>query len=163
KLLWTGEIPLNLDVREASSDDARAAERRALPIALLLLLAAFGTVVAALLPVAVGILGVLLTLGVAALAARSWHLSVFLQHIASMIGLGIGIDCAFLMVSRFRESLARKHSPRLAVEDAAPRAGQTLLLSALPVGIGFAALLTMPGDFRSIGFGGMLVTFFTLL
>jgi RND superfamily putative drug exporter len=163
KLLWTGEIPLNLDVREASSDDARAAERRALPIALLLLLAAFGTVVAALLPVAIGILGVLLTLGVAALAARTWHLSVFLQNIASMIGLGIGIDYALLMVSRFRESLARKHSPRLAVEDAAPRAGQTLLLSALPVGIGFAALLTMPGDFRSIGFGGMLVTFFTLL
>jgi RND superfamily putative drug exporter len=163
KLLWTGEIPLNLDVRQASSEDARAAERRALPIALLLLLAAFGSVVAALLPVAVGVLGVLLTLGVAALAARSWHLSIFVQNIASMIGLGIGIDYALLMVSRFRESLARKHSPGLAVEDSSPRAGQTLLLSALPVGIGFAALLTMPGDFQSIGFGGMLVTFFTLL
>ncbi len=163
ELLWTGEIPLNLDVRQASSEDARSAERRALPIALLLLLAAFGSVVAALLPVAVGVLGVFLTLGVAALAARSFHLSIFVQNIASMIGLGIGIDYALLMVSRFRESLARKHSPGLAVEDSCPRAGQTLLLSALPVGIGFAALLTMPGDFRSIGFGGMLVTFFTLL
>ncbi len=162
-LLWTGEIPLNLDVRQASSDDARSAERRALPIALLLLLAAFGSVVAAILPVAVGVLGVLLTLGVAALAARWFHLSIFVQNIASMIGLGIGIDYALLMVSRFRESLARKHSPGLAMEDSCPRAGQTLLLSALPVGIGFAALLTMPGDFRSIGFGGMLVTFFTLL
>ena len=163
RLLWTGEIPLNLETRQASSEDARAAERRALPIALLLLLAAFGTVVAALLPVAVGILGVLLTLGVAALAAHSWHLSIFVQNIASMIGLGIGIDYALLMVSRFRESLARKHSPGLAVEDAAPRAGQTLLLSALPVGIGFGALLTLPGDLSSIGVGGMLVTFFTLL
>jgi len=163
ELLWTGEIPLNLDVRQASSEDARAAERRALPIALLLLLAAFGSVVAALLPVAVGVLGVLLTLGVAALVARSWHLSIFVQNVASMIGLGLGIDYALLMVSRFRESLARKHSPGLAMEDSSPRAGQTLLLSAMPVGIGFAALLTMPGDFRSIGFAGMLVTFFTLL
>ncbi len=111
----------------------------------------------------VGILGVLLTLGVASLVARSWHLSIFVQNIASMIGLGLGIDYALLLVSRFRESLARKHSVDLAVEDSIPRAGETLLLSALPVGIGFAALLTMPGDFRSIGAAGMLVTFFTLL
>jgi RND superfamily putative drug exporter len=163
ELLWTGEIPLNLDVRQASSDDLRAAERRALPVALLLLLAAFGSVVAAILPLVVGILAVLLTLGVAAVVARSWHLSVFVQNVASMIGLGLGIDYALLLVSRFRESLARKHSPELAVEDCVPRAGQTLLLSAMPVGIGFAALLTMPGDFRSIGAAGMLVTFFTLV
>ena len=117
ELLWTGEIPLNLDVRQASSEDMRSAERRALPIALLLLLAAFGSVVAAMLPVAVGVLGVLLTLGVAALVARSWHLSIFVQNVASMIGLGLGIDYALLMVSRFRESLARKHSPGLAMED----------------------------------------------
>ena len=161
---WTGEIPLNVDMRAASSEDARAAERRALPIALLLLLAAFGSIVAALLPVAVGILSVLLTLGVAALFARSLHLSIFVENIASMIGLGVGIDYALLLVSRFRESLARKHSPDLAVEDCLPRAGQTLLMSALPVGIGFGALLTMPtADFRSIGAAGMLVTFFTLL
>ena len=161
---WTGEIPLNVDMRAASSEDARAAERRALPIALLLLLAAFGSIVAALLPVAVGILSVLLTLGVAALFARSLHLSIFVENIASMIGLGLGIDYALLLVSRFRESLARKHSPDLAVEDCLPRAGQTLLMSALPVGIGFGALLTMPtADFRSIGAAGMLVTFFTLL
>jgi RND superfamily putative drug exporter len=164
ELLWTGEIPLNLDVRHASSEDARSAERRALPAALLLLLAAFGSIVAALLPVAVGVLAVLLTLGVAALVARSWHLSIFVQNIASMVGLGLGIDYALLLVSRFRESLARKHAPGLAVEDCLPRAGQTLLLSALPVGIGFAVLLTMPtGDFRSIGFAGLLVTLFTLV
>ena len=164
RLSWTGEAPLNVDVRKASSEDARAAERRALPVALLMLLAAFGSIVAALLPVAVGILAVLLTMGVAALLAQTWHLSIFVQNIASMIGLGLGIDYALLLVSRFRESLARKHSPGLAVEDCVPRAGQTLLLSALPVGIGFAALLTLSiVDFRSIGLAGMLVTIFTLL
>jgi putative drug exporter of the RND superfamily len=129
-----------------------------------MLLVAFGSIVAALLPVAVGILAVLLTMGVAALLAQTWHLSIFVQNIASMIGLGLGIDYALLLVSRFRESLARKHSPGLAVEDCVPRAGQTLLLSALPVGIGFAALLTLSIiDFRSIGAAGMLVTLFTLL
>ena len=106
ELAWTGEIPLNVDVRQASSEDARAAERRALPAALLLLIAAFGSVVAALLPVAMGILAVVLTMGVAALVAESWHLSIFVQNMASMIGLGLGIDYSLLMVSRFRESLA---------------------------------------------------------
>jgi putative drug exporter of the RND superfamily len=161
---WTGEIPLNIDVRQASSEDLRAAERRALPLALLLLVVAFGSVVAALLPVGVGVLAVLLTLGAAALLARSWHLSIFVQNIASMIGLGLGIDYALLMVSRFRESLAKSPSGGDAVEDSLPAAGRTLLLSAVPVGIGFAALMTIPAsDFRSIGAAGMLVTFFTLL
>jgi RND superfamily putative drug exporter len=161
---WTGEIPLNIDVRQASSEDLRAAERRALPLALLLLVVAFGSVVAALLPVGVGVLAVLLTMGAAALVARSWHLSIFVQNIASMIGLGLGIDYALLMVSRFREALARTSSGGEAVEESLPAAGRTLLLSAVPVGIGFAALLTIPAsDFRSIGAGGMLVTLFTLL
>ena len=164
ELAWTGEIPLNVDVRQASSEDARAAERRALPVALLLLVGAFGSIVAALLPIAIGVLAVVLTMGVAALLAKSWHLSIFVQNMASMIGLGLGIDYALLLVSRFRESLMRRHAPGAAVDDCLPRAGQTLLLSALPVGIGFAALLTLPtADFRSIGVAGMLVTFFTLL
>ena len=163
-LEWTGEIPLNIDVRQASSDDARAAERRALPVALLLLVAAFGSVVAALLPVAVGVLAVVLTMGAASLLAKSWHLSIFVQNIASMIGLGLGIDYALLMVSRFRESLARTRSGGQAMEESLPRVGRTLILSALPVVIGFAALLTVPAsDFRSIGAAGMLVTLFTLL
>jgi len=164
ELGWTGEIPLNADVREASSRDAQAAEKRALPITLLLLVVAFGSVVAALLPVATGVLAVLLTLGASAMLARVWHLSILVQNIASMIGLGLGIDYALLMVSRFRESLLLTGSGDRAAEDCVPKAGQTLLLSALPVGIGFAALLSVPAsDFRSIGAAGILVTFFTLL
>ncbi len=164
ELGWTGEIPLNIDVREASSRDAKAAERRALPITLLLLVVAFGSIVAALLPVTVGILAVLMTLGASAILARVWHLSILVQNIASMIGLGLGIDYALLMVSRFRESLALTGSGEDAAEDCIPKVGHTLLLSALPVGIGFGALLSVPAsDFRSIGAAGLLVAFFTLL
>ncbi len=161
---WTGEIPLEMDVRQASADEARIAETRALPVALLLLVVAFGSIVAALLPIAMGVLAVLLTLGASALLARAWHLSIFVQNIASMIGLGLGIDYALLMVSRFRESLARTESGPLAAEDCLPKAGRTLLLSGLPVGIGFAALLSVPAsDFRSIGAAGILVTFCSLV
>jgi RND superfamily putative drug exporter len=161
---WTGEIPLNMDLRRVNSEDARVAEARAVPAALALLLLAFGSLAAALLPLGVGALSVLLTLGAAAVLARHFHLSILVQNLASMIGLGLGIDYALLMVSRFRESLARGLGAKASAEEAAHRAGHTILLSAVPVGIGFAVLATVPtSELRSIGFAGLLVTAATFL
>jgi len=80
-----------------------------------------------------------------------------------MIGLGLGIDYALLTVSRFRESLAGGHGSGPAAEETVRRAGWTILLSAFPVSIGFAALLMIPlSELRSIGVAGLLVTLFSL-
>jgi len=164
ELLWTGEIPLNFDLRRVSAEDARAAEIKILPVTLLLLLLAFGSLVAALLPVTVGVVAILLTLGAAALLARHWQLSILVQSLASMLGLGLGIDYALLMVSRFRELSAAGRSPAQAAEESLRRAGHTLMLAALPVSIGFAALLTVPvNELFSVGIAGILVTTFSLL
>ena len=161
---WTGEVPLNFDLRIASAADARYAETRVLPLTLLLLLLAFGSVVAAVLPLGVGVLSIALSLGVAAFLAQYFTISILIQSLSSMIGLGLGIDYALLTVSRFRESLASGHRVRPAAEEAARRAGWTILLSAFPVSIGFAALLTIPlSELRSVGFAGLLVTVFALL
>ena len=161
---WTGEIPLNMDLRRVNSEDARLAETRAVPAALVLLLLAFGSLAAALLPLGVGALSVVLTLGATAVLARHFHLSILVQNLASMIGLGLGIDYALLMVSRFRESLAQGAGAKAAAAEAARRAGRTILLSAVPVGIGFAVLATVPtSELRSIGVAGLLVTAATFL
>ena len=158
KLELTGETPLNFDIRKASSDDARTAEVRVLPAMLVLLFAAFGSLVAALLPLIIGVLAISMTLGSAALFARHWHLSILIQNLATMLGLGLGIDYALLMVSRFREALAEGLSASDAADVAARHAGHTLLVSASTVAIGFAALLTVPiSDIRSIGVAGFLV------
>src|SRR4029434_8701245 len=86
------------------------------------------------------------------------------QTLASMIGLGLGIDYALLMVSRFREALASEGSVRAAAVESARRAGWTIFLSAFPVSISFAALLRIPlSEQRSIGFAGLTVTVFALL
>ncbi|MFY9550959.1 MAG: MMPL family transporter [Thermoanaerobaculia bacterium] len=161
---WTGEAPLNFDLRIASTQDARSAELRVLPFTLLLLLLAFGSVVAAILPIGVGILSIALSLGVAAYVAQYFTLSVLIQSLASMIGLGLGIDYALLTVSRFREALAAGRDTRAAAEEATRHAGWTILLSAFPVSISFAALLTIPlSELRSVGFAGLTVTVFALL
>jgi RND superfamily putative drug exporter len=161
---WTGEVPLNFDLRRASAADARSAELRVLPLTLILLLLAFGGAVAAVIPLGIGILSIVLSLGVASWLSHLFTISILIQTIASMIGLGLGIDYALLTVSRFREALAAERGARWAAEETARRAGWTILLSAFPVTIGFAALLTIPlSEQRSVGLAGLLVTFFALL
>src|SRR6202050_489992 len=153
----TGEIPLNFDIRKASADDVQRGESLVIPATLALLLVAFGSVVAALIPLAVGQLAIATTLAIAGFLALHWHLSILIQTLATMLGLGLGIDYALLMVSRFREAICAGHDGLRASVIAVRQAGHTLLISASTVGIGFLALLTVPiSEVRSIGIAGFL-------
>jgi RND superfamily putative drug exporter len=158
KLELTGETPLNFDIRKASADDVHHAERLVIPGTLALLLVAFGSVVAALIPVAVGQLAIASALAIAGFMALRWHLSILVQNLSTMLGLGLGIDYALLMVSRFREAIATGEDGLQCSSIAARQAGRTLLISASTVAIGFLALLTVPiTEIRSIGIAGFLV------
>jgi putative drug exporter of the RND superfamily len=164
KLEITGETPLNFDLRKVSADDVKHAEERAMPVTLLLLLLAFGSFVAALLPLGVGILSIAMAMGTAAILAHYLQLSILVQNLATMLGLGLGIDYALLMVSRFREALAEGYDPGRAADIAARQAGGTLIISAMTVAIGFSALLTVPiSELRSIGIAGLLVTVLSVM
>ena len=156
--LLTGEDALNHDLRLASAHDVAAAERRALPLTLVLLLLAFGAVTAAAIPLGIGGLAIGLALGGAALAARMWPLSIALQNVVSMLGLGLGVDYTLLLVTRFREARAVGSDPEHAAIEAAHHAGHSVLVSAATVAVGFAVLLAIPlADLRSIAAGGLLV------
>ena len=164
KLQITGETPLTFDLRKVSADDVTHAEERAMPVTLLLLLLAFGSLVAALLPLGIGLLSISMALGATALLAHYLHLSILVQNLATMLGLGLGIDYALLMVSRFREALAEGYDPGHAADIAAGQAGRTLVISATTVAIGFSALLTVPiSELRSIGIVGLLVTVLSVI
>jgi RND superfamily putative drug exporter len=164
KIELTGEIPLNFDIRKASADDVRRGESLVIPATLALLLVAFGSLVAALIPLAVGQLAIAITMAITGLLAHRWHLSILVQNLATMLGLGLGIDYALLMVSRFREAIAAGHDGPAASVIAAHRAGRTLLISASTVAIGFLALLTVPiSEIRSIGVAGFLVAGMSVL
>ena len=160
----TGEIPLNFDIRKASADDVRRGESLVIPATLALLLIAFGSLVAAFIPLAVGQLAIAMTLAITGFLAHRWHLSILVQNLATMLGLGLGIDYGLLMVSRFREAIATGLAPPAASLVAARQAGRTLIISAATVCIGFLALLTVPiSEIRSIGLAGFLVASLSVL
>ena len=164
KLELTGEIPLNFDIRQTSADDVRRGESLVIPATLALLLVAFGSLVAAFIPLAIGQLAIATTLAITGFLAQRWHLSILVQNLATMLGLGLGIDYALLMVSRFREAVAAGNSGQAASVIAARRAGRTLVVSASTVAIGFLALLTVPiSEIRSIGVAGFLVAAMSVL
>lgn len=157
-LRWTGSAAINYDIRAASAAEGRRAETSVLPLTLALLLLAFGAVVAAILPIVAAGIAIVVALGVAVLINTVWPLSIVLENIASMIGLGVGIDYALLTVGRFREAVAAGHDTTRAAMEASRHAGATIALSGAAVCIGFGALLLVPvNELQSVGVGGMLV------
>ena len=154
---WTGNAALNYDVRNATVTDAARAEHRIVPLVLILLLAVFGSLVAACLPLGAAVLAVVMSLGCAVLIDMHWPLSLVLRNAVSMLGLGAGVDYALLIVTRFREALASGEESETAAVTALRHAGHTVLLSALAVVISFAALLSVhASELRSIATGGLL-------
>jgi putative drug exporter of the RND superfamily len=128
-----------------------------------MLLVAFGTLAASLLPIVAGMAGILAALGVAAIIAATYPLSILLSNIVTMIGLGLGIDYALLTVSRFREELAAGRSSHDAAMRAAHSAGHTVMLSGAAVLIGFVALAFVPlNELRSVAVGGAVVVAFSV-
>ena len=154
----TGRAPLELDIRAVSALDSRRLELRVLPITLAILVLAFGALVAAVLPVLVGVIAIALSLTVIGEIAQVTPMSVFVLNLTSMLGLGVGIDYSLLIVTRFREELNRGLRPREAAERAFLTAGSAVITSGLIVGVGLGALLFTPLiDTRSIGLGGLVV------
>src|SRR6266568_4859091 len=141
-----------------SAEDTERGEWRALPLTLAVLIVAFGALVAATVPVIVGLLAITIALGLVTLAARYLPMSVFVLNITTMVGLGVGIDYSLLVVTRFREELNRGLSSMDAAIRTVETAGSAVVTSGLTVLVGFAALVTTPlSDTRSVGVGGLLV------
>ncbi len=158
RVLVTGRAALELDIRAISGEDSRRSEVRTLPLTLIVLVLAFGALVAALLPVAVGILAIFVALAIIGIIALYTPMSVFVLNLTTMIGLGVGIDYSLLIVTRFREELKRGLRRHEAARRTLATAGSAVITSGLTVLVGFAALLIPPMvETRSIGISGLVV------
>jgi RND superfamily putative drug exporter len=154
----TGRAPLDLDVRTVVTRDSAEGEKRLLPLTLVILVLAFGALVAAALPLIVGVLAITVSLAIIGVIAHYTPMSVFVLNMTTMIGLGVGIDYSLLVVTRFREELGRGMRRREAAANTLATAGRAVITSGLTVVVGFGALLFTPLiETRSVGLGGLIV------
>jgi putative drug exporter of the RND superfamily len=139
-------------------EDLVRAELIALPITLILLLLVFGSGVAALLPVGIGGLAVVVTLFLLRLLTIGIDVSVFALNLTTAMGLGLAIDYSLFVVSRYREEVRAGSDRDLAVVRTVATAGRTVAFSALTVAGSLAALLVFPLAFlRSFAYAGVAV------
>jgi len=162
-LYWTGNFFLHADVKTASKQGARLGEIMALPLSLMLLVAIFGSIRAALCPVLSAVVAVAASVGFAGLMTMllPWSPSVLMQNVISLIGLALTIDYSLLTVNRFRNATERGLEPRAALVSAAADAAPTIFLAGFSVLLGFAALFMVPvEEIRAIGAAGALASVF---
>jgi uncharacterized membrane protein YdfJ with MMPL/SSD domain len=160
----TGYGPVTLDSAEQSEADLQRAEIVSLPIAAVILVFVFASLLAAGMPLLVAGLAIPSSLAIVYLVAQQVEMSVFVLNIATMLGLALAIDYSLFIVSRFREELANGRTVEAAVERAIGTAGKAVAFSGIAVAIGLSGLLAFEAAaLRSIGIGGSIVVACSLL
>ena len=162
--MWVTGIPqIYHEFNAKIESDLFQAEAISLPIALLILLAVFGTLVGAALPLVIAGFAMPTAFAVITLLARVTEMSIFVTNIATMIGLALAIDYSLFMVSRFREEL-RHHDVEIALERMMGSVGRAVAVSGIAVAVGLSALVVFDATaLRSMGLGGIVTVVSTLV
>jgi uncharacterized membrane protein YdfJ with MMPL/SSD domain len=159
----TGIPVIQQEFNEAVERDLVQAELISLPIAMLILLAVFGTVVGAVLPIIIAAIALPSSMAVIGLLAGVTEMSIFVTNVATMIGLALSIDYSLFTVSRFREEL-RHRSVADAVEHTMATVGKAVAISGVAVAIGLSSLTVFESPaLRSMGIGGVVTVLSTLV
>jgi len=151
-----GLVPFMRDANTQVEKDIVRAEVLSLPVLLILLVFIFRGLVAAATPLIVGVLAILGGFIATRLIAQVTEVSTFAINIITMLGLGVAIDYALFVVSRFREELAAGRDTPTAIAATLATAGRTVAVSGLTVALSLSGLLLFPMAFlRSMAWGGM--------
>lgn len=160
----TGEPIIVQDLDIASQKDLAKAEMIGLPIALLVLILAFGGLVAASLPIIIGVVSILTTMGTIYFFSYGTDLTIFILNIVPMIGLALSIDFALLFINRYKEELHNNKPIQEAIEISTATAGRSIIFSGLCVFIGLSGLWFIKIDiFQNVALGGMVVVLISAL
>ncbi|MGW5919512.1 MMPL family transporter [Nocardia fluminea] len=162
----TGEITVTAggqamafqEINERAARDLALAESLAIPLTFLLLIWFLRSVVAAAIPVVVGVLAIVATTAVLFALTFVIELSVFALNITTALGLALAIDYSLLIIGRFREEIARGHDQHSAIALAMRRGGRAVLFSGVTVALALIGMSFFPMNFlRSIGYAGVAV------
>ena len=159
-----GGAAVNSDVTAQVGKSLAIAEAIAVPIILILLVFAFGSVVAALLPLAIGGVAIMGTFAELSILGSVTDVAVYAINLTTALGLSLAIDYALLMVSRYREHVAAGAGPGPAVIHAVATAGRTIVFSGATVVAALAVLLIFPLYFlRSFAYAGIGVVLISVV
>jgi RND superfamily putative drug exporter len=154
----TGRDPL-LFAEESSSGPSVLTETLIGGVgALIILCFVFGTMPAVLMPIAIAIASILNTFTLVYLLTYVTHVSIIVQYLIALVGLGVAIDYALLMIFRFRDELREGEDTETALVQTMTHAGHSVIVSGSTVAVGLLSMVVLPLPFiRSIGIGGMLI------
>ena len=157
-VVGTGGVPINRDFSATLESDLTRAETVTLPLTLILLIIIFGAVVAAGLPLGIGIFTIAGGLAGTFLLNRVTDVSQYALNIVTLIGLAVAIDYSLFIVNRFRDELAAGKSRSDALATTMATAGRAITFSGLAVAVGLSAMLFYQGTFlASLGAAGAIV------
>ncbi|MDM5153920.1 MMPL family transporter [Bacillus sp. DX1.1] len=163
KVSPTGFPMINDEINERTQNDLKVAEMIGLPIAFLVLLFSFGSLIASILPIINGALSVISTMGILYFIGVDKELSIFVLNVAPMIGLALSIDFALLFVNRFREEVAHR-TVKEAIAVTYQTAGRAIIFSGLCVFVGLSGLFFFEIDYiQSVAISGMIVVVMSIL
>jgi RND superfamily putative drug exporter len=163
-VLASGDLAVNQELERNLESDLARAERLSLPISLVLLLVVFGSVVAALLPLGIGVLAILSSLAVVFAVSRLIDVPDIAESLVTLLGLALAIDYSLFIVSRFREELAAGAEVGDALARSLATVGRAVLVSGVTVICGLAGLLFYPGTFLpALGIAAILAVVFAVV
>jgi len=158
-----GVAMVNVQITEQSQRDVLLMELIAIPLSFVVLVWVFGGLLAAALPVAVGVMAILGALAVLRLLAFTTDVSIFALNLSAAMGLALAIDYTLLMVSRFRDELADGASRDDALVRTMVTAGRTVVFSATTVALSMAVMILFPMHFlKSFAYAGVATVGFTM-
>ncbi len=159
-----GQAATSKDINSQVTSDLAVAESLAIPVTMVLLVIAFGGVVAALLPLVVGVVGIFGGLAILSILGSLTDVSIFAVNLTTALALGLGIDYSLLVVNRYREELAAGHHRADAVTTTMRTAGRTIIFSGATVIVALAVMLVFPPYFlKSMAYAGIAVTAFAMV
>jgi RND superfamily putative drug exporter len=153
-----GEQALWAGMQDLSKKDLERAEATGFPIVLLILLAVFGSLVAAMLPAVLGFVSVMITGAGIFFLSQATDMSVFVTNVASMIGIGVAVDYSLFILSRYREEIRAGAAPLDARRIAMRTSGVAVAFSGVTVIFSLAGLLLVDSTtLRSMAYGAIMV------
>jgi RND superfamily putative drug exporter len=158
KMYMLGEATSTEDFKTISEEDSRRGEMVGVIVAIVVLLVVFGSLIAGVTPIIMGVLAIGTALGILGLLGSLWRFSFFVPQLVSMMGLAVGIDYSLFIVSRYREERARGYDSLEAIRRSGGTANRAVFFSGVTVVLALAGMLLVPTTiFRGLAGGAIIV------